>query len=72
MVLIETGGSTLAAGLLHASWNASGQMAAVNGTWQYIAAVLILVATMTAWRLARRQSLVSSYAPQLAPAEGAA
>jgi hypothetical protein len=70
MVLIETGGSTLAAGLLHASWNASGQIAALNGNWHYIVAVLILVALMTAWRAARGRSLVSGYAPQLAPAEG--
>jgi len=69
LVLIETGGSTLAAGLLHASWNASGQIAAFDGSWQYIPAVFILVLGIVAWRRARHLSLVSGFAPQLGPSE---
>ena len=40
--LIDSGGSILAIGLLHASFNASGQLSAVPGGWQYIPAVIVL------------------------------
>jgi membrane protease YdiL (CAAX protease family) len=67
MMLLETRGSTLAIGLLHASWNASSSLPAVNGGWQYIGGLLVLIVVVAAWRLARKQSLVSGHAPELAP-----
>jgi len=72
ILLIETGGSTLAAGLFHASFNASGQIAALDGTWQYIPALPILVLALAAWRAAQGRSLVSGFSPQLAAGEGSA
>ena len=72
MWLIETGGSTLAAGLFHASFNASGQIAALDGTWQYIPTVPILVVALAVWRAAQGRSLVSGFAPQLAAGEDSA
>jgi membrane protease YdiL (CAAX protease family) len=41
-LLIDTGGSTLAAGFLHASFNASGALAVATGGWQYIPAMIAL------------------------------
>jgi membrane protease YdiL (CAAX protease family) len=43
-VLIDTGGSVLAVAILHASFNASGQLTAVHGWWPSYAALLALVA----------------------------
>jgi membrane protease YdiL (CAAX protease family) len=43
-VLIDTGGSVLAVAILHASFNASGQLTAVHGWWPSYAALLTLVA----------------------------
>jgi len=42
VVLIDTGGSLLAAGLLHASFNASGALPILSVGWQYIPAVIVL------------------------------
>jgi uncharacterized protein len=66
MMLLETRGSTLAIGLLHASWNASSSLPAVNGGWQYIGGLLLLVIVIAALRMVRGQSLVSGHAPELA------
>jgi membrane protease YdiL (CAAX protease family) len=46
MHLVDTGGSILAAGVQHASWNASGNLAAVEGEWQVVVAVALLTAAM--------------------------
>jgi uncharacterized protein len=49
-LLVDTGGSVLAVALLHASFNAAGSMAAVNGGWQYIPAMIILTLLVVAYR----------------------
>jgi membrane protease YdiL (CAAX protease family) len=52
VLLVNTGGSVLAVGLLHASFNASGALSVVDG-WQYLPAMLaiaLLVAAHRAWR----------------------
>jgi uncharacterized protein len=57
-VLIDTNGSVLAAGLLHASMNASGALAAVHGIWQYPAALIALTLLVTGYRSLRGRSAV--------------
>jgi membrane protease YdiL (CAAX protease family) len=42
MILLDTRGSLLAAGLLHASFNASGALPVLAGGWQYIPAMIAL------------------------------
>ncbi|MFF0905350.1 UNVERIFIED_CONTAM: CPBP family intramembrane glutamic endopeptidase [Kocuria sp. CPCC 205316] len=42
MHLLDTGGSVLAIGIQHASWNAAGSLGAVEGEWQVMAAVVLL------------------------------
>ena len=41
-LLVDTGGSTLAAGLMHASINAAGAMVIVPGGWQMVPALILL------------------------------
>jgi membrane protease YdiL (CAAX protease family) len=53
MLLIDTGGSLLAVGLLHGSWNASSQLAAADGGWQFIPAVVVLTLLVAGYRLLR-------------------
>jgi len=67
-VLVDTGGSVLAVGLLHASFNAAGSMAAVPGEWQYIPAVIVLTVLVVAYRWWRGRSFTRGYAPALLPA----
>jgi membrane protease YdiL (CAAX protease family) len=50
MHLVDTGGSVLAAGVQHAAWNASGNLAAVDGEWQVVVAVVLLTVAMAAER----------------------
>jgi membrane protease YdiL (CAAX protease family) len=50
MTLVGTGGSVLAVGILHASFNASGALSAVHGWWPSYVAMLVLVAVMAAVR----------------------
>jgi membrane protease YdiL (CAAX protease family) len=64
-LLVDTGGSTLAAGLMHASINAAGAMAVIPGGWQHIPALVIL--TLAAYRARRGRSLTGGYAPRLRP-----
>jgi uncharacterized protein len=54
MILIDTGGSLLAAGLLHASFNASG--AILSGGWQYVPAMILLTVAVAVFRQRRRRS----------------
>jgi uncharacterized protein len=68
-LLIDTGGSTLAAGLLHASFNAAGAMVVIPGGWQNIPALIVLTLVVTAWRARRGLSLTEGYAPRLVPAQ---
>ncbi|MGG7653337.1 CPBP family intramembrane glutamic endopeptidase [Kocuria rosea] len=42
MHLLDTGGSVLAIGIQHASWNATGSLGAVEGEWQVLVAVVLL------------------------------
>ena len=51
--LLDTGGSLLAIGVLHASWNASRNLDAVEGEWQVGAAVVLLTLLVA---VARRRS----------------
>jgi len=70
--LVDTGGSVLAIGLLHASFNASGSMAIVPGEWQYIPAVIVLTLLVVAYRRWRGRSFSRGYAPALVPEPAAA
>jgi len=65
--LVDSGGSVLAIGLLHASFNSSGSMAVVPGEWQYIPAVIILTLLVVAYRRWRGRSFSQGYAPALVP-----
>lgn len=66
-LLVDTGGSVLAVGLLHGSFNAAGSMAAVQGDWQYIPAVIVLTLLVAAYRRRRGRSFTQGYAPALLP-----
>jgi len=68
-VLVDTGGSVLAAGLLHASMNASGALAAVNGFWQYPAALIALTLLVTGYRTLLGRSATQGFSPALATGE---
>ena len=63
--LIDSGGSILAIGLLHASFNAAGQMSAVPGGWQYIPAMIMLTLAVIAYRRWRGRSFTRGFAPAL-------
>jgi membrane protease YdiL (CAAX protease family) len=43
---LDTAGSLLAVGLMHASYNAAGTLGAVDGGWQYLAALGVLTVVM--------------------------
>ena len=43
---LDTGGSLLAVGLLHSSYNAAGQLTAVDGGWQFLPAAAVLALAM--------------------------
>jgi membrane protease YdiL (CAAX protease family) len=53
MTYLGTGGSILVVGLLHASFNASGQLPAFTGFWQPIAALVVLIIPVFAYRALR-------------------
>jgi membrane protease YdiL (CAAX protease family) len=53
MLLVDTGGSTLAAGLMHASINAAGAMVVVPGGWQSVPALIVLTLGIAVYRRAR-------------------
>jgi uncharacterized protein len=50
VLMLETKGSVLAVGVLHASFNASGGMDVVPGGWQYVPAVVVLALLAAAYR----------------------
>lgn len=57
MHLLDTGGSILAVGIQHASWNAAQKIGAVQGgdwSWQMVTAVVLLTALLAADRRLRR------------------
>ena len=68
-VLVDTNGSVLAAGLLHASMNASGALAAVHGIWQYPAAIIALTLLVTGYRTLRGRSAAQGFSAALATDE---
>ena len=53
VLMLETNGSVLAVGVLHASFNASGGMDVIHGGWQYVPAVIILTLLVAAYRAMR-------------------
>jgi hypothetical protein len=53
-VLIDTGGSILAVGILHASFNATATLSAADGGWQLLPALLVLVGVVGVHRRLRR------------------
>ena len=55
-LLIDTGGSTLAAGLMHASINAAGAMVIVPGGWQFVPALILLTLGVVGYRSWRGRS----------------
>ena len=71
-LLIDTGGSTLAAGLIHASINAAGAMTIIPGGWQHIPALIVLTLAVVAFRSWRGSSPTDGYAPAITPASEAA
>lgn len=70
-LLIDTGGSTLAAGLMHASINAAGAMVVVTGGWEMVPALIVLTLGVVAYRRSRGRSATEGYAPALTPASEA-
>jgi uncharacterized protein len=71
-LLVDTDGSTLAAGLLHASINAAGAMVVVPAGWQVVPALILLTIGVVAYRRARGLSATDGYAPALTPPSEAA
>ena len=59
MLLIDTGGSLLAVGLMHGSWNASSQLGAADGGWQFIPAVVVLTLLVAGYRLLRVRTVAA-------------
>jgi CAAX protease family protein len=68
MLLVDTGGSTLGAGLLHASVNAAGAMALVPGGWQFVPALVVVTLVVAAVRVRRGRSATAGSTPDLLPA----
>ncbi|GAA3628605.1 lysostaphin resistance A-like protein [Microlunatus ginsengisoli] len=66
-LLIDTRGSTLAAGLMHASINAAGAMIIVPGGWQVVPALILLTLAVLGYRSLRGRSATAGYAPEIAP-----
>lgn len=54
MLLDDTGGSTLAAGCIHASFNATMALTIFHGSWQALVALVVLTVAMAGWRSRRR------------------
>lgn len=55
-VFLDTGGSIVAVGVLHASLNAVGKLSAVDGGWQSLPAMLVLILAVGAHYRLRRPS----------------
>jgi membrane protease YdiL (CAAX protease family) len=60
VLLVDTGGSVLAAAMLHASFNASGALSVVPDGWQYVPALMVLTVLVTVHRRLSGRSLVSA------------
>src|SRR3954447_20044749 len=61
VLLVDTGGSVLAAAMLHASFNASGALSVVPDGWQYVPALVILTVLVTLHRRLSGRSLVDGH-----------
>jgi CAAX protease family protein len=64
-LLVDTGGSTLAAGIMHASFNAAGAMAVLAGGWQQIPALIVLTVAVAGYRARKGLSATDALAPSL-------
>ena len=53
VLMLETNGSVLAVGVLHASFNASGGMDVTPDGWQYVPAVILLTVLVAVYRALR-------------------
>ncbi len=71
-LLVDTGGSTLAAGLMHASINAAGAMVIVPGGWQLVPALALLTLAVAGYRRLRGLSATDGYSPAITPPSEAA
>jgi membrane protease YdiL (CAAX protease family) len=67
MLLVDTNGSVLAAGLLHGSLNAAGAMSVVGHAWQHLPALVLLTILVMVVRARQGRSLVDGAAPALCP-----
>lgn len=56
MHLLDTGGSVLVIGVQHASWNAAGDLGAVDGQWQATVAVVLLTVLVALERRVRTRA----------------
>jgi membrane protease YdiL (CAAX protease family) len=66
-VFLNTGGSILAVGVLHASFNATGTLSAADGGWQFVPALLVLVGAVALHRRLRRGTRASRPTERLSP-----
>jgi uncharacterized protein len=55
VLMLDTNGSVLAVGVLHASFNASGGMDIIPGGWQYVPAVVLLALLAAVYRAIQRR-----------------
>jgi CAAX protease family protein len=69
-LLVDTGGSTLAAGIMHASFNAAGAMAVLASGWQQIPALIVLTVVVAGYRARKGLPSADGYAPSLVPTAG--
>jgi membrane protease YdiL (CAAX protease family) len=58
MVLLDTAGSVLAVGLMHASFNASGRLSAAHGGWQFLPALAALTVLVAGYRSMQEREVV--------------
>jgi membrane protease YdiL (CAAX protease family) len=63
VLMLETNGSVLAVGVLHASFNASGGMDVVPGGWQYVPAVILLTVLVAIYRALRGRPVDQAVPP---------
>ena len=63
VLMLDTHGSVLAVGVLHASFNASGGMDVTPDGWQYIPAIILLTVLVAAYRALRGRPIDQPVAP---------
>jgi uncharacterized protein len=63
VLMLETNGSVLAVGVLHASFNASGGMDVTPDGWQYVPAVVLLTVLVAAYRALRGRPIDQPVVP---------